>query len=117
MPVSLFLDSCARNRYPRQRGRHGVTGFPMLRSLLTIVSLSAFCAFVIRETLAQGEGQTSANSTAASAGVCGTGGSCCIIGGQGCNDVVCCTAVCADDPFCCTDEWDELCVGHAEKMC
>ncbi|MBL9118999.1 MAG: hypothetical protein JNL80_03690 [Phycisphaerae bacterium] len=35
----------------------------------------------------------------------------------GCNDVNCCELVCYEDPYCCNNEWDELCVGEAKDMC
>ncbi|MEC8320109.1 MAG: hypothetical protein VX012_01780 [Planctomycetota bacterium] len=34
-----------------------------------------------------------------------------------CEDASCCTAVCAADPFCCTDRWDSFCVTIAESRC
>ncbi|MCH8151805.1 MAG: hypothetical protein IH830_05480 [Planctomycetes bacterium] len=35
----------------------------------------------------------------------------------GCDNVACCEAVCAKNPFCCSDEWNELCVQLASKLC
>jgi hypothetical protein len=32
-----------------------------------------------------------------------------------CSD--CATTVCNDDSFCCTTDWDALCVSHAESLC
>jgi hypothetical protein len=37
---------------------------------------------------------------------------CFTTGGPGCNDVRCCEAACALDPFCCDTAWDEVCVSH-----
>ncbi|MBX3355248.1 MAG: hypothetical protein KF724_06080 [Phycisphaeraceae bacterium] len=34
-----------------------------------------------------------------------------------CNDSHCCEAVCAADPFCCSDKWDTLCVQIAAVRC
>ena len=34
-----------------------------------------------------------------------------------CNDRECCETVCTIDPFCCTDEWDNLCVDLADGNC
>ena len=42
---------------------------------------------------------------------------CCSPGGPGCNDVKCCEAVCAADPFCCDIAWDVLCVAAADSLC
>lgn len=58
------------------------------------------------------------------AGGCGGGG-----GGGNCHDQceagaamdascnACVSAICADDPFCCQTEWDDVCVGHVETAC
>jgi hypothetical protein len=35
----------------------------------------------------------------------------------GCVDETCCNVVCAIDPFCCENEWDEGCVALAEANC
>jgi hypothetical protein len=37
--------------------------------------------------------------------------------GPGCNDVACCEAVCAVDPFCCDTSWDGICAGEAASLC
>ncbi len=34
-----------------------------------------------------------------------------------CNDADCCDAVCASDPFCCQQQWDEICSGQAWELC
>jgi hypothetical protein len=35
----------------------------------------------------------------------------------GCNDASCCTAVCIADSFCCSTQWDGICVDEAAAMC
>ncbi len=35
----------------------------------------------------------------------------------GCDNFVCCQAVCAEDPFCCDTEWDATCAQQAETLC
>ncbi|MCA9290044.1 MAG: hypothetical protein KDA25_02885 [Phycisphaerales bacterium] len=35
----------------------------------------------------------------------------------GCDNPDCCAAVCAVEPFCCTVEWDALCVALAQDLC
>ena len=35
----------------------------------------------------------------------------------GCSDGTCCQKVCAVDPFCCCDEWDDICAQQAAEMC
>jgi hypothetical protein len=45
-------------------------------------------------------------------------GDCCEANGTpGCDDVECCEAVCASDPFCCEVEWDGLCADEAAELC
>ncbi|MHC4909218.1 MAG: hypothetical protein ACYTF9_05810, partial [Planctomycetota bacterium] len=45
-------------------------------------------------------------------------GDCCSVNPTpGCNDVECCQTVCAGDPFCCDNAWDEICVGQAQAEC
>ncbi len=51
---------------------------------------------------------------------CGTAGagSCCAENGSpGCDDSACCDAVCEDDPFCCENEWDDICAARAMDQC
>lgn len=35
----------------------------------------------------------------------------------GCNSESCCALVCAEDPFCCSTEWDQVCVDLAAANC
>jgi len=35
----------------------------------------------------------------------------------GCEDLVCSNFVCSFDPFCCADQWDEICVSIAAFLC
>jgi hypothetical protein len=35
----------------------------------------------------------------------------------GCDTIACCQAVCAADPFCCSDAWDSTCVTRAGQTC
>ncbi len=52
-------------------------------------------------------------------GVCsGASGDCCADNGTpGCNDPICCDAVCSLDPFCCQMTWDGQCADLASKVC
>lgn len=51
-------------------------------------------------------------------GVCGGEGDCCTAHvGVGCSDDSCCLAVCAVDPTCCSQGWDNLCASQAEDLC
>ncbi len=38
-------------------------------------------------------------------------------GAAGCSEVDCCNSVCMQDPFCCVDMWDDLCVQTALGTC
>ncbi|MCA9283843.1 MAG: hypothetical protein KDA22_01415 [Phycisphaerales bacterium] len=38
-------------------------------------------------------------------------------GGPGCTDLECCATVCAQDPFCCNESWDGICVEEAQTFC
>jgi hypothetical protein len=53
--------------------------------------------------------------------LCGTlceAGSCCVANVvPGCNDEVCEAIVCAEDPFCCDNMWDSVCVSEAIAFC
>jgi hypothetical protein len=35
----------------------------------------------------------------------------------GCSNATCCATVCTIDPFCCTNQWDSICVGRATDLC
>jgi hypothetical protein len=50
--------------------------------------------------------------------LCAGGSNCCIAnGGLGCDDPVCQDAVCAVDPFCCSNTWDQICANQAASLC
>ncbi len=38
-------------------------------------------------------------------------------GTPGCDDMECCTTICAIDPFCCQNQWDEFCALEAQEFC
>lgn len=49
---------------------------------------------------------------------CPASGGCCVANGSpGCDDLVCCLNVCANDPFCCDVQWDSLCASIANTSC
>lgn len=44
--------------------------------------------------------------------------SCCTAGtAPGCSDADCCNAICANDDFCCSTQWDGLCASAAAAQC
>ena len=64
--------------------------------------------------------QACADAAAASCAVCDGGGqgSCCEAQATpGREDVTCQQIVCASDPFCCSNEWDQLCADAADQDC
>jgi len=69
----------------------------------------------------QGEGTSCADGGCkGSACPPGADGDCCDPPGNGtpgCEDPVCCDAVCNIDPFCCDSQWDSICAGEAAKLC
>ena len=61
---------------------------------------------------------TNFRCSADGSGSCGGPGNCFAPhGGQGCVNTSCCEAVCAEDPFCCTNSWDQVCVNRAINLC
>jgi hypothetical protein len=53
------------------------------------------------------------------AAACGAGAGDCFAphGTAGCEDELCCALVCALDDYCCTNEWDVICVNEASNLC
>jgi hypothetical protein len=52
------------------------------------------------------------------AGACPATGSCFIVHPTpGCIHAICCQLVCDQDPFCCNNQWDSLCVSEAGMLC
>ncbi|MBC23317.1 MAG: hypothetical protein CMJ32_05305 [Phycisphaerae bacterium] len=50
-------------------------------------------------------------------GEAGAGDCCQANGTPYCDDATCCEQVCAADPFCCDNEWDNVCAGDAGALC
>jgi hypothetical protein len=51
-------------------------------------------------------------------GTCPGQGPCTVPNGSpGCEDEICCTVVCGQDPFCCGVEWDQACADAAADLC
>ncbi len=46
-----------------------------------------------------------------------TGDCCAPNGTPGCEDAECQNVVCDQDPFCCNNQWDQLCADQAAKLC
>lgn len=73
---------------------------------------------VASDATSQGLGSTCATTTCPAP--CGDpdAGNCFTPNGTpGCNKPGCCLTVCSDDPFCCTDEWDQTCADLAQNLC
>ena len=74
---------------------------------------------VYSATTAGGPGIMNIIQGSVGGGGCGEGGDCCApnFGTPGCKDSKCCEAVCAEDAFCCTTEWDDICADQALASC
>jgi hypothetical protein len=77
-----------------------------------VCDIDPFCCDVAWDSICAGE----------AADACGCGapeaGSCFIQHNTPwCNDPECCDAVCAQDGFCCTVQWDDICGGEALSIC
>lgn len=65
-----------------------------------------------------GSGSVIVAFTASSAGCVGATGACNVVhAGLGCDNAVCCTAVCTFNPLCCEVGWDQGCVDLAIEQC
>ncbi len=64
-------------------------------------------------------GQGTMSITCGAEDPCGPGAGDCFAenGTPGCEDLDCCREICAQDPYCCDFEWDDLCVGTAWGLC
>jgi len=58
-----------------------------------------------------------ANSLCAPCGTAKAGNCYAENGSAHCDDPECCLTVCAQDPFCCTNVWDDICVSEALELC
>jgi hypothetical protein len=91
-----------------------------LQSQITGISVTSGNCYTIRVggyDIATGSGNMNL-SFGTPPGPCGNAGhGCCVTGGPGCDDVACCEAVCAADPFCCETAWDTICVGEVATFC
>ena len=72
----------------------------------TICVLGGALASLVLSTAAPGQGEPACDDPDPKAGDCTVE----TLGIPGCTDPECCKAVCGDEPFCCSDEWDQTCV-------
>jgi len=77
-----------------------------------VCAVDAFCCFNSWDADCVEEAQTIC-LTCGGAGA----GDCFTIGAAACSDAECCEAVCADDPFYCSNSWDLVCVSEAIVRC
>ncbi len=82
----------------------------------TTCAADAFCCDVEWDAFCAGEAKGlctgSFDACQASTDDCGQAQT-----GGGCGAVDCCNTVCLNDPFCCVDTWDDLCVFAANGLC
>ena len=78
-----------------------------------------YCCETEWDSLCSGAANANCNGGGGGEGVCGEGSGSCSEpnGSPGCENEGCCELICANDPFCCTTEWDFLCVEAAEIDC
>lgn len=86
---------------------------------LTVCAVDPFCCATSWDVLCvQAAQSTCEGGEPHSPAVCGSATNGCFeTGGPGCSDEACCQFICAQDPFCCTTAWDELCVAAATTLC
>jgi hypothetical protein len=86
-----------------------------------VCGIDPFCCDVEWDSICVGEAEDLCGGLCGGGGnpACGPGaGDCCVAHpNPGCDDVACCEAVCAIDPFCCDVQWDSICVGEAFDLC
>ncbi len=66
-----------------------------------------------------GDGSACTPELCAPPAICGPGAGPCNQpnGTPGCEDVECCELICSQDPFCCDNQWDQLCANQAIEQC
>ena len=85
-------------------------------SMMALMAASG--AEVGQDALRTTQRQFSPPASGGVAGGCPGAGDCCTENGTpGCEDVLCCQAVCDLDSFCCNVVWDNVCADEAQNVC
>lgn len=81
--------------------------------------ISAFCGDDVAQVPEACDGPDLAGQTCIELGVSpsGTVSNCCFAHAAGCDDAACQTTVCAADPFCCNNSWDNICAREGAELC
>lgn len=93
---------------------HGGRGCANRKCAASVCSIDRACCLI-----AWDEGCAAlAEVVCIAANTCPGEGDCLRVGSApGCADVACCNGVCAQDPSCCNDRWDQACVTLARTTC
>ena len=92
---------------------HGAPGCAELACCETVCATNPNCCSVAWDDACK----DLANTLCGTCGEAAAGDCCSPNGTPGCDDSVCCRAVCEFDPVCCASGWDAVCVGEAELIC
>ncbi|MFO0826705.1 MAG: lectin-like protein [Phycisphaerales bacterium] len=78
-----------------------------------VCAVDAFCCNSSWDSICAGEAATICNTCG------GAGANSCYVSHPTphCNDAACCDTVCAVDSYCCSNQWDSVCVNEALDLC
>ncbi len=85
----------------------------------TVCAIDSFCCDTNWDSVCVEE---AAGLCSGSFSACARGAGACTNGDEGngtpgCSDIDCCNTVCAEDPFCCLNAWDNLCAEQEARFC
>jgi len=82
----------------------------------TVCSIDSYCCETEWDDVCVNE---SAGLCSGSFAACGRGAGACTEGNgtAGCESTDCCNTVCMEDPYCCLNEWDDLCADEEAEYC
>jgi hypothetical protein len=89
----------------------GSPGCTNVACCLAVCAQDSFCCTTSWDSLCVSQASTLCDG-------CGdpAAGDCCVSNGSPyCNNRTCCDAICAVDPFCCNNTWDQLCANQAQS--
>ncbi len=118
--IALYLGDCV-NLVACNGDGTGLAGCQAFYSLISNVNCAAGDVFYLRVGGWGGDvgtGTVTATFVEGVAGCAGATGACNVAhGGLGCDNLVCCSAVCPLNPLCCELGWDQACVDQAIVTC
>lgn len=118
--IAIYQNSCT-NLVACNGDGTGLAGCQQYYSLVSNLNCSAGDVFYVRIGGYEGDvgtGTLLVTLTEGVAGCIGATGACNVAhGGYGCNNLVCCSAICQLNPLCCELGWDATCVELAIASC